>query len=58
MFETWYQTRGLVETGQVDLRPVITNHLPLEEFEDAFEMMLSGKALKVALYPHGLDGAW
>ncbi len=58
MFETWYQTRGLIETGQVDIKPVITHHMLLEDFEQAFELMLSGKALKVALYPHGLDGAW
>ena len=58
MFETWYQTKGLIETGQVDIRPVITDHLLLEDYQSAFEMMLSGKALKVALYPHGLDGVW
>lgn len=58
MFETWYQTKRLVETGKVDLRPLITRHFPLEEFQTAFELMLSGDALKCALYPHGLDGAW
>jgi threonine 3-dehydrogenase len=58
MFETWYQTKGLVETGKVDLRPIITDHLPLEEYETAFEKMLSGSALKCALYPNGMDGAW
>ncbi len=58
MFETWYQTKGLIESGRVDLKPLITHHLPIEEFETAFELMLSGKALKCALYPHGLDGAW
>lgn len=58
MFETWFQTRGLIETGRVDLKPLITHHLPLADFETAFDLMLSGKALKVALYPHGLDGAW
>jgi threonine 3-dehydrogenase len=58
IFETWYRTKGLIETGKVDIRPVITHHLPLSEYKDGFEMMLSGEALKVALYPHGLDGAW
>lgn len=58
MFETWYQTQALVAGNKVDLRPIITHHLPLEEFETAFELMLRGEAAKVALYPHGLDGAW
>ncbi|MBA3468789.1 MAG: L-threonine 3-dehydrogenase [Herpetosiphonaceae bacterium] len=58
MFETWYQTRALVGGNKVDLRPIITHHLPLEEFETAFELMLKGEAAKVALYPHGVEGAW
>ena len=58
MFETWYQTRAFVGGKKVDLRPIITHHLPLEEFETAFELMLRGEAAKVALYPHGLDNAW
>jgi threonine 3-dehydrogenase len=58
MFETWYQTQRLVETGKVDLKPLITHHFPLAEFETAFDLMMSGVALKCALYPHGLDGVW
>lgn len=58
MFETWYQTRSLVETGKVDLKPLITHHFPLAEYETAFQLMIEGAALKCALYPHGLDGAW
>ncbi|GIV96145.1 MAG: L-threonine 3-dehydrogenase [Herpetosiphonaceae bacterium] len=58
MYETWYQTRALIGSGKVDIRPIITHHLPLEEYEQAFELMLSGEAAKVALYPHGVEGAW
>jgi threonine 3-dehydrogenase len=58
LFDTWYQTRSLVETGKVDLKPLITHHFPLADFETAFELMMSGAALKCALYPHGLDGVW
>lgn len=58
MFDTWYQTKRLVEGGKVDLKPLITHHFPLEEFQTAFELMLTGEVLKCALYPHGLDGAW
>ena len=58
MFDTWYQTSALLVTGKVDVRPIITHHLPLADYEQAFDLMISGAAAKVALYPHGLDGAW
>jgi threonine 3-dehydrogenase len=54
MFETWYQTRGLIQSGQVDISPIISHHLPLEDYERAFELMLNGEADKVALYPNGM----
>jgi threonine 3-dehydrogenase len=54
MFETWYQTRELIEGGKVDIAPIITHHLPLEEWEQAFELMIAGEAAKAALYPQGL----
>jgi threonine 3-dehydrogenase len=54
MYETWYKTHALIGGGRVDIRPIITHRLSLEHFEDAFQMMLSGEAAKVALFPHAL----
>ena len=51
MYETWYQTRALLAGGKVDIGPIITHRLPLERFEQAFELMLAGEAAKVALIP-------
>lgn len=51
MFETWQQVAGLLESGQVDLKPMITHHFPLEEFEKGFDLMLQGKCGKVVLHP-------
>lgn len=51
MFETWEQTAGLLESEQVILEPLITHKFPLEEFEQAFELMMSGKSGKVILLP-------
>ena len=48
MYETWYQTRALLAGGKVDIGPIITHRLPLEGFEQAFELMLAGEAAKVA----------
>ena len=54
MYETWYQTRALLGAGRVDIRPIITHRLPLDAFQEAFEMMLKGDAAKVALFPDSI----
>ncbi|MBI5838321.1 MAG: L-threonine 3-dehydrogenase [Candidatus Eisenbacteria bacterium] len=46
MFETWYSTRALLEGG-LDLSPIITHKLPLEEFEKAFQLIASGQCGKI-----------
>ncbi len=48
MFETWYKGIGMLQSG-LKIEPVITHHFPAEEFEKAFEVMLSGQAGKVVL---------
>ncbi|PTX58678.1 L-threonine 3-dehydrogenase [Melghirimyces profundicolus] len=51
MYETWQQTAGFLESGQVDLTPMITHRFALEDYEQAFEQMMSGNSGKVVLYP-------
>ncbi|MDQ0253635.1 threonine 3-dehydrogenase [Evansella vedderi] len=51
MYETWQQVSGLLGSGQVDVKPIITHHFPLEEFEKGFDLMLQGKCGKVVLHP-------
>ncbi len=51
IFETWYRTRWLLESGVVDLRPLITHRLPLERFEEAFAALEAGEACKIVLHP-------
>ncbi len=51
IFETWYQTRGFLESG-MDLSPIITHQMPLEDFAAAFELVRSGNSGKVVLLPH------
>ena len=48
MFETWYKMASLLSSG-LDLRPVITHHFPLQDFERAFQTMGSGQSGKVIL---------
>ncbi len=53
VFATWYKTRWLLESGVVDLRPLITAELPIERFEEAFALLGAGEACKIVLYPNG-----
>ncbi len=49
MFETWYQMENLVLSGRLNLKPIITHVIPMQEFESGLKMMQSGEAIKVVL---------
>jgi threonine 3-dehydrogenase len=51
LWQTWYQARGLIRSGAVDLAPLVTHHFKMEEFDKAFETMTSGESGKVMLTP-------
>jgi threonine 3-dehydrogenase len=51
LWETWYQSRGLLRSGAVDLAPLVTHRFKLEEFDQAIETMASGESGKVVLFP-------
>jgi len=53
IFATWYKTRWLLESGVVDLRPLITDEIELADFEGAFEKLAAGEACKIVVYPNG-----
>ncbi|MCS6947668.1 MAG: L-threonine 3-dehydrogenase, partial [Steroidobacteraceae bacterium] len=48
MFETWYKMASLLQSG-LDISPVITHHLPLQDYQRGFEIMGSGRSGKVIL---------
>jgi threonine 3-dehydrogenase len=48
MYETWYKMTQLV-LGGFPLGKVLTHQLPVEQFQEGFELMESGKAGKVVL---------
>jgi threonine 3-dehydrogenase len=49
IFQTWYKVRAFLETGLVDLRPLITHSFPLTDFKTAFELAVSGQCGKIVL---------
>ncbi|MNV93156.1 L-threonine 3-dehydrogenase [compost metagenome] len=48
MFETWYKMIAFVQGG-LDLSPVITHRIGIDEFRDGFEAMRSGNSGKVVM---------
>ena len=48
MYETWYKMTSMIQTG-LDISPVITHHFQYQFFEEALEVMQSGKSGKVIL---------
>ncbi|GAA5508554.1 L-threonine 3-dehydrogenase [Novipirellula caenicola] len=48
MYETWYKMKVMVQSG-LDLSPVITHRFSYEEFEQGFDVMMSGQSGKVIL---------
>jgi threonine 3-dehydrogenase len=50
LFDTWYRLAGLMRAG-LDIRPIVSHTLPLEQFERGFELMHSGQCGKVVLVP-------
>ena len=48
MYETWYKMSVFIESG-LDLSPIITHRLPIDEFQQGFDAMENGEAGKVVL---------
>jgi threonine 3-dehydrogenase len=51
LWQTWFEMRGLIRSGAVDLAPVITHRFALEDYEKAFHLMQSGECGKVVMFP-------
>jgi threonine 3-dehydrogenase len=50
IYETWEQTQALLRGG-LDVSPIITHRLPLDEWDKAFDLIASRHAGKVVLLP-------
>ena len=53
MFGTWYEVANLLNSGRMDVKPVITHTLPLEKIDDAMALLNAKeiKAGKIVLKP-------
>jgi len=55
MFDTWYRVRNLLASKRLDISPVVTHKMALEDFARGFDLMLAPfrerKAGKIILFP-------
>ena len=48
MFETWYKMGSMLQSG-LDVSPVITHRLPIDDFQQGFDLICSGQCGKIIL---------
>ncbi len=48
MYKTWIQMGGLLKSGNVNLKPILTHRFPLDRYDEAMNVMRSGNCGKVA----------
>jgi len=48
MFETWYKMSTMLQSG-LEIGPIITHHFGIDDFQQGFDVMRSGKSGKVVL---------
>ncbi len=51
IFKTWYKLEALLKSGKVDLRPLITHRMSLNQLDDAMKLVGSGDCGKIVLTP-------
>ncbi|MEO0074511.1 MAG: alcohol dehydrogenase catalytic domain-containing protein [candidate division WOR-3 bacterium] len=57
IFDTWYRVRNLLAAQKLNLNPIITDLMLLEDFPKAFEKLTQSNraAAKIILFPHSED---
>ncbi len=51
IFDTWYKTRWLLESGVVDLRPLISKEIAFDDINDSMATLAAGQACKIIIRP-------
>jgi threonine 3-dehydrogenase len=50
MFKTWFQTQNLLDSGKLDITPVLTHELSFDEFDRGMDLIATGEVGKITLY--------
>jgi threonine 3-dehydrogenase len=56
IWDTWEVTRRLLGEGLVDVRPMITHRIALDDVEEAMQLLQSGESGKIVMFPRGAPG--
>lgn len=51
IFDTWHKTQWLLESGLVNVSPLITHQLRLDDIDKAMDLIEGGRACKIVLLP-------
>lgn len=51
IWRTWEIAEDLLSTGKLNVDPIVTHKFPLEDFESAFKVAISGEGCKILLIP-------
>ena len=49
MFDTWYRSQRFLLSGRMDIDPILTHDIAMEDFETGFQALLAGEAVKVTM---------
>lgn len=52
MYDTWYQVKGLISSGNLHLDKIVTHRFDLLDYEKGMELMKQGNCGKVVLFPN------
>jgi len=57
IFDTWYRVRNLLASGRLNIKPVITDLMPMEQFSAAFEKLTASDrtSAKIVMFPDKND---
>lgn len=56
LYQTWTDGLRLLQTGAVKLESLVHEKMfELEEYEEAFELLLTGEAAKIVFHPNGIS---
>ena len=51
-WHSWERALKILDMGKIALEPIITSHIPLEGWRDAFERLDAKQEIKVMIYPN------
>jgi threonine 3-dehydrogenase len=55
MYETWFQVESFLLAKSINIDPIVTHQLPMQDFDKGLKLMQQGQAIKVVLKIPAVD---